>query len=308
MINTSRKPKGNFTKAINVTTNDANFRTTTLQCEASIKVPYDMSPNIVNFGSIERDSEGVTRTFKITRGDGGPLKPEIEPVKDQNIKVTLKELKPGDEYELEVQAIPPWPTSAIQGYIDIKTGIAEVPDDKIRYYGRMEVRLRAAPNRIAVRPELQDDLKMRVRLIWSGDKPGKVLEVTATDPLITGNFIEDKGQQFIDVNVPKTFKATSRGNNFVIVKTDDAAVPELRIQIVPTQTVKAPSATDRPQAIGGNQPILRPRPSISRAPQNKGETTPNLGAAPEKPSANPKESEQPQAKPAEPSQEKESAE
>jgi hypothetical protein len=303
-INTSRKPKGKFTKAINVTSNDANFRATTLNCEAVIKVPYDMEPNIINFGTIERASAGETRTFKIKRGDGGPLNPEIEPVKDANLKLTLKEITAGDEYDLEVQALPPWPASSVEGYINFKTGVPESPDDKIRYYGRMAVRLRAAPNKIAVQPELKEDLKMRVRMIWSGDKPGKVVDVTATDPLITGKFVEDQNEQYVDVLVPKTFKASQKGT-FVIVKTDDAEVPELRIQVVPSQASNAPEPVERPKGAIGNQPILRPRPSLSNTPNKaSGDKPEKPEGQPVKPAISPKNPEQPKEKPAEATPEK----
>ena len=263
-----------LTKPINVTTNDAQNRTPVLTCAVTVKVPYDMSPNMINFGTIERDSVSEKRSFKIKRGDGGPLKPQIQPIKDKNIKAELKEITPGEEYELEVEAVPPWPATAVQGYIDFKTGIADSPDDKIRYYARMAVRLRAAPNRISVPANLENDLSMRTRLLWSGNEPGKVLEVTATDPKIKAQFSEENGFQYIDVVIPKGYESSPRGN-FIVVKTDDKEVPELRIQVSPIQArnVTTPvTRTSNPAA--GVRPTLRPRPGITVAPKPPERTNP----------------------------------
>lgn len=222
-----------------------------------------MTPNIINFGTIERSSEGEHRTFKIVRGDGGPLNPEIEPIKDNNIQVELKAITPGEEYELDVRAVPPWPTSAVQGYINFKTGVSESPEDKIRYYAQMAVRLRAAPNRIAVPPTPESDLNMRTRLLWSGGTPGKVTEVSVTDPQIKAQLIEERNQQFVDVIIPKGYQCSPRGS-WVTVQTDDASAPELRIQLYPSQAQAVSTPTTRTQRPGGvgNQPTLRPRPSL----------------------------------------------
>jgi|GEM_PF-5900882 len=228
-----------------------------------IKTAIEVSPNMVNFGTIERTAEAQKKTFKITKADGGPITPELLPIKDENVKTTLREIKAGEEYELDVEVVPPWPNKTVQGYVQLKTGVAESPNDRLRYYARISPRLSAAPNRISVPKDLASDLHTRVRLNWSGNKPGKVLDATPSNPKISAKYLEEGGQQYIEVIVPKDYKVP-RGNTFVKVTTDDPVVPDLRIQIVPRHTSATTAKPRKSGVSGGNKPILRPRPGLAK--------------------------------------------
>ena len=230
-INTSRKRKGKFTKSVRVNTNDAKNQNPTLMCEGFVKVPFEMQPATVNFSQIERGSEAQRKTITITRGDTGSLALELMPVEHENVKVTLREVEQGELYELDVELVPPWPNRAIQAYLTVKTGVEEVPEEKIRVYARVAPRLRANPSRFTIPRTMQSDLDLKARLRWSGGDPGEVLEVTSSDTNLTASFEETGAQQVVMLHVPKDYAFPSRSRHFVTVRTDDKDAPLLRIQI-----------------------------------------------------------------------------
>ncbi|MBU0617999.1 MAG: DUF1573 domain-containing protein, partial [Planctomycetes bacterium] len=212
-INTSRKPKGKFSKSVRVTTNDAKNQSPTLACEGSVKVPFEMQPTAVNFSQIERGGEAQRKTVKITRGDAGPLALELAPVEHENIAATLREVEQGELYELDVELVPPWPNRAIQANLTVKTGVEEVPEEKIRVYARVAPRLRANPSRFTIPRTMQSDLDLKARLTWSGGDPGNVLEVTSSDTNLTAGFEETGDQQVVVLHVPKDYAFPSKSRH-----------------------------------------------------------------------------------------------
>ena len=71
-----------------------------------------MQPAAISFSQIERDAETQRKTIKITRGEGGPLAPELSPVEHENVKASLREIERGEIYELDIELNPPWPNRA----------------------------------------------------------------------------------------------------------------------------------------------------------------------------------------------------
>jgi hypothetical protein len=252
-----------------VVTNDAKNQNPTLVCEGSVKVPFEMQPTMVNFTQIERGAEAQRKTVKITRGDAGPLALELMPLEHENVKATLREVEQGELYELDVELVPPWPNRAIQAYLTVKTGVEEVPEEKIRVFARVAPRLRTVPSRFTIPRNVKSDLDLRARLIWSGGDPGEVLEVTSSDTNLTAGFEETKGQQTIMLHVPKDYEFPFRSRHFVTVRTDDKVAPLLRIQVY--------AAAARPAGLT-QKPV---KPTLRRLPG------PPPGVKPLKPGAKP---------------------
>ncbi len=249
----SRKYSGRFVKRINVTTNDPQNPRTQLMCVGVVKVPLKLMPRTVSFPRINRDSPAVSKTIQITRGDGGPIKPEIVPPADKHVQATLREVEPGEEYELEVKLVPPWPARSLRSSLTIKTGVKEAPIDTVRIYASVAPRLAAIPSRFMIPAKLKKDRDLRVRLKWSGGKPGKILSAKPSDPKLSAQLVEEHGQPVVVLHVPKDYAASPRGRGFVTIKTDDKTIPVLR---VPFYALRSRRFT-RPNAMPGHR-IIRP--------------------------------------------------
>jgi hypothetical protein len=314
MINTARKRKGQFTKTVRVTTNDANNANPSLICEGSVKVPFEMEPATISFAEIQRNGEGQHKTVKITRGEGGPLAPELAPVENKNVRAELREIEPGEAYELDVELVPPWPNQAIQTYLQLKTGIEQVPEERIRVYARVAPRLRSIPTRFTIPRDIKSDLDLKARLVWSGENPGKVLEVRSSDPKLTASLNEENGEPVVVLHVPQDYAISPQSRDFVTVTTDDDEAPLLRIQTYVARAAP-PGQAGQPTATPGKPTLRRiegppipagkpitagARPTIRRTKPAGESTEPTAGppAPPTKPADQPAKPEDKPAKPA----------
>ena len=64
---------------------------------------------LVNFDLIPREAESRTKTLKLSRGDAGPLALKVVSATAPQLAAALREVEPGESYELDVTMSPPWP-------------------------------------------------------------------------------------------------------------------------------------------------------------------------------------------------------
>lgn len=217
---------------IPVETNDAKMQKTSLNCKAKILVPLNVMPVYANFGQLERDSESQTRTLTITRGDGGPIAPEIVADEQAPYTAALREIVPGEKYELDVTVHQPINMSSLYGAIVLKTGVPEMPEDKINVMARMAPRLRAMPPNIVLRPEAAAGSRHRIMLIWSGEVPGRIVGAESTDPRLEVSVKDEQGRQEVWLTVPEDY--TPAGTKYVTIRTNDRQSPQVRVPVIAT--------------------------------------------------------------------------
>ena len=94
----------------------------------------DMLCRSIRRGRPSAHAVRVPRTVTIKRGDGGPLQIEIVRAGKQGITAELREVKPGEHYELIVALSPPQKPGKLRSWIRVKTGVKEVPETTIPVY------------------------------------------------------------------------------------------------------------------------------------------------------------------------------
>ena len=273
------KLHGTFDKAIQVTTNDPKHGNVTLHCKGQILEAVKLSPKQLNFGRVSRDSKNLSRKVVISRGDGGPLKPELINVDAaDNLDVNLRELAVGERYELEVTLKPPFKTNRLSTRLRVKTGLEKAPTAEIPVYGSVVPRAMARPVRIAVTPNPKKDLVQSVTLRWDNDKPGKITGATVDNEAITAVVQEDeKGEQMVQVTVPAGFDHPAQPL-MLKIQTDDPDAPEVE---VPFSFIRRPRAsTLRPTPIRPQR--QRPAPEATTQPAPAGPSVPTAPAVPTK--------------------------
>jgi len=272
-------------------------------CEGTVRVPFEMQPAAISFPQIEREDEIQRKTIKITRGEGGPLAPELSPVEHENVKASLREVERGEIYELDVELNPPWPNQPIQTYLTLKTGVAEAGEERIRVYARVAPRLRSVPTRFTIPRNIAHELDLRARLVWSGGNPGKILEVKSSDLELTASLVEENAVQSVVLHVPEGYVPPAKSSHYVMVKTDDKAAPLLKIQ---TYTARAPqpkkpgqlSATpDKPTIRRINPARTGPSPTAPEAKPSAPSMRPTV-----RPAKEPSKSAKPADRPAKPTE------
>lgn len=232
-----------------------------LTCVALVKVPLTVEPSNVSFGRIPRGSEAKKQTIKIAQGDAGPLNLVLKPVTHPNVKAELREIEPHAKYELDVEISPPWPKDGVRSQLMLETGIKESPTEMIRVYAQLAPRLNAVPSLLRIPTTVTAETDSRVQLIWSGDNPGHITEVTSSDPNTKVRVEDRKGRPEIVLTVPAGYTVPEGPRPIVTIKTDDEEAPELKIPVyVPAAplNVRRPTPPDPTEQAEQSMPLPIP--------------------------------------------------
>lgn len=260
--------RGQLARRVTVTTNDSQNRTVQLECESNIKSALVTEPTHVSFGKIDRAQGKQTKTVKIRRGDGGPLKPTIANTSGNcSVEAELREIRAGEEYELDLTLGPPWPNNRLNGLVQISTGVPEAQHESISAYASIDPRLQATPGRFMVPAAPGEELELKAALHWSGEGPGAVTDLTVSDPAIKAHVEGEPGHQEVVITVPADFDAP-RQSGYVLVRTTDTAAPTLRIPIYyrGVRTAARTPAPATPATPAREQPVQPITPPVNQPP------------------------------------------
>lgn len=222
---------GKLTRSVTVKTNDRETPQSSLQCVAVVKSALTIEPPTLNFGNVERGTGTLTRTVKIKRGDAGPIHPKLVEEPGQNYEAVLKELTPGEEYELTVSATPPWPNDMLRGNLKIEAGTERATQETVNIFARVMPRVTPVPSRFSVPAERTTEQKLTAQLKWSDNKPGHILSASVDNPKLKVEITEENGGQVIVLYVPADVDLPARQVHKVVVKTDDSEAPTVDIPI-----------------------------------------------------------------------------
>lgn len=248
---------GPVSKSIAIATNDPANQQTTLWCKGQVRGPFRDLYWVVAFDPIERTAGPQSKTIALHRGDGGPISPEVIPVKTEGVKTALREVKPGEHYELDVTLSPPWPNGRINELITIKTGVAEMPEHSVHVTADVTPRVGALPDRFTIalqRPEARD---YPVVVMWEKNASQKAVDAQVDDPQLSVGIEEKQNVQRVVLHVPAGYQR-SGADPVVTVRTDDAEVPEFT---VPIAFVQAP---ERTTAKAASRPARPPRKQLAK--------------------------------------------
>ncbi|MFH0982357.1 MAG: DUF1573 domain-containing protein [Planctomycetota bacterium] len=144
---------GDFTKTVSVTTNDPQHQRETLTCKGRVLVPFKTTPRFANF-QVTDAATPLPQTIVIQRGDGGPLQLEVMQGGVPGIETKLREIRPGEHYELVVGIDPPQTPGKLRSWVKLKTGLAELPETTIPVYADIPPSW-GEPGAVAVQPTPQ---------------------------------------------------------------------------------------------------------------------------------------------------------
>lgn len=232
-MKTSRKA-GEFTRKVMLYTNDPEHRTEQLECVGKVLVPYKLTPRMANFGRLSYDAETTSETMTIERGDGDPLnlgEPVVEGRNKENITAELREIEPGEKYEVDIKLKPPWPNRIVRGQVKIDTGLDDDKQVIINVQARVVPRINPIPSTLYIPSPLRHKLQRNITLRWTGATGYKATgaECDVKDAVIQIN--DTDGQQHISVIFPEGYAAPARGGQFVHILTDDPKMPRVDVEI-----------------------------------------------------------------------------
>jgi len=113
------------------------------------------------------DDSEQEQTLTLTRGDGGPLAPKLEPVETPGIEAKLTEAERGERYELAVTLAKGAELERSRAVLTLQTGVAESPTVTIPVYVMLSGRRPAGftPGRV---PESRKKVRDKAAGVPSG--------------------------------------------------------------------------------------------------------------------------------------------
>lgn len=231
-------------KSISVRSNDRNQPSISLVASANITSAVKLEPQMLNFGQLSRDAEAMTKTIKLLKADAGPITPKIQSVGNaKNVKADLKELTPGEEYELTVTIEPPWPNGPIGSTISFQTGIEKSPIETVQVMAQLPPRVVAKPSFLTFNAGAEEEQKLEFELIWTGGAAGHITDVKCSDEALK-SALEGEGASKVSIVVPAHFNQQVGKPLRIDLQLDDPVAPTLSIPLISKQAMEI---QNRPQ-------------------------------------------------------------
>jgi hypothetical protein len=208
-----------------------------LTCRGRVKEPVRMEPSRLGFGQVSRTAGSQSKTVVVTRGDGGPLALKLLPTEAQGVRTELREIEPGERYEIQITVTPPFKSTEVSKSVQLETGVPEAPTVTVPIHAVMRPRVISDPRRFSFPAKRDGPWQQGVSLVWDDDAPHRILEATVEDPEMTVKVTEVDGKQRVVLQVPPNH-IPPRSARSVTVKTDDAEAPLVRIPIIVPRDTK----------------------------------------------------------------------
>ncbi len=254
----TRGRSGSFSRNIMVTTNDPANARVKLVCEAQVLAAVRKSPKSASFGRLDRKAGPKDKTISLTRGDAGPIKPELAGPIPKGVTASIEEIEAGERYALNVTVDAAQSNGPVKGNLKIRTGVAESPETSIRVYATVPARVEAVPRTFSVPRDKSVDQQVPVNFRWSDGRPDKLVAATPNDPNLEALVEEVDGRQRVVLRVPAGYRPTG-GRHFVTVTTDDESFKSFQVpiryagigrQFRPQPVTRKPGASKRRATVG----------------------------------------------------------
>lgn len=200
-----------------------------LTCSGRVNHPFAIPSPTANFGRILRDTAAVTRKILLRPGAGGPIKPELQPIRRPGVSAELNTIEEGALYELLVTLSPPWPNGRVNNSFRINTGVKQAPLARIRVMADVEARVSTTPRRFVV-PLYMGAVERTARVRWSGGGDQRITEASTTDPRLSVRIENHGDYQDVIVSVPKGYLPSVK-RVVVRLQTDDNEIPVFSVPV-----------------------------------------------------------------------------
>lgn len=257
-------------KVVTITTNDPARPPVNIDVKGEVKPLYAATPaDSIVFQDLEASSI-ETQTITLASKYDGPLNLKLKEGQDFGaFEIALKEIKPGQEYQLTATTKPPLRYPASRTTVILETGLPAAPKVEITVVANAQPRVLVTPLALYSMPEPQQPSPQPVRVQYRVNTPLKITEVKATPASVKFEILPSEqppGQDkiafyIIRVTLPPFADVPAEGGKLDIF-TDDKS-PEYQHLSVPIVKRTLP-AQGRPLA---TPPSSRPTPPPGVGPR-----------------------------------------
>ncbi len=239
--------EGKVTKSITVITNDPTNRHHTLEFHANVWRPIQVQPTYVFFTPIIGESSSEAKIVRITSNLNEPLNLETPQTSNPALRLELKTVKPGKQFELHVQTLGDVTATGPQDPITIKTSATEQPVIRIAATVLPQPAVTVGPPQIILPADKATT--GHSRLITIRNNRTEAINLTAASinaPGATAEIKELQAGKIFTVNVvfPPDFQVPPGAPLALTVQTSHPKIPVITVPIRPSLGLaKAPVAT-----------------------------------------------------------------
>jgi hypothetical protein len=141
---------GAITKTVTVTCNDPAQPTTLLFIRGEVWKPVDVLPNMVVFALIADQTNNEVRTVRVVNNTEQDMKIEGLASTHAGFLPTLKEIRPGKEYEIGVTTTPALGGNSAQANITARTTVTNMPTINFTAVATVQPSLQAFPGEVVL--------------------------------------------------------------------------------------------------------------------------------------------------------------
>ena len=249
-LNTTPNSGGQIVKTATVTCNDSNQPTVVLQIKGEIWNPIDLQPNVVVFNPANPETNEV-RVTRIVNNTDQPLQISDLQSGNPSFRATLKEIKPGKEFEIAIATVPPLQIGNVQGQITAKTSSTNLPNINITAIAMVPQPVVALPTQLMVEAgPLAKPAQYDVSIRNNQTAPITLSAATVNLTNVTAEVSEQQtGHVFnVALKFPVGFQLHPGELAELKVKTSHPQVPVIVVQMFPVPRPAAPPAPTAAQS------------------------------------------------------------
>lgn len=226
--------QGDIRKDILVRTNAVPENAVTIWFEGHLWQPIEMTPRLINFGSVIQPNEPLKATVQIKSNLEEPL--EIKGIRVDNpvFKAVILSSTMGKEFQLEIQANPPFSPGLNRATIAIETSYEKQPQLSIQASCFVPAPVQVTPQRIILPASpLAQNIQKVVYITHNLSDTLKIFDVSLNADNVTLETFEDiPGKRFrIVMNFSKGFSIEDHEPVELKLKTNEESASQISVVI-----------------------------------------------------------------------------
>lgn len=268
-ILTTKNTEGDVARDLKVTFNDPLKPEWTLYMKGKVK--HVCSIDIVADGRIDPDDaaglqairtrkanfeditakETLFRVLRLENTSGhSPLELRMLPMPGSRFEATLREVSPGQTFELTIVGSPPWRTGYNKGLIGFETNVPDQPTWTVPIYARLPERIEVSPPKIVANMTNAPAKTRTITIKNHGDTPVQVTSIACSTEAYRLTLMPPDpahpNDSVIEVILPAGDYEPPSYGEVIHIETTDAEKALIEVMVLPGFGGATPRPADKP--------------------------------------------------------------
>lgn len=217
-----------------VMSTDKKDTAVTLHLKGTIWKPIEVNPQMAFMNLIADASSNASTTLHIVSSLDEPVTLSEPVSSNPTFAAELKTIKPGKEFELVVQALPPLKQGSVQGTITMKTSSTNAPTIEVNALAVVQPEVMVAPPQVSLPPgPLAVPFPCSISIRGMGATPLTLAEpsLSLTNVDVQVKTVQEGKYYVVMMTFPAGFQLTQTTEAHFMVKTSNPRYPEIKVPI-----------------------------------------------------------------------------